>query len=143
MFHVATFEDKEQMEELIASFNKATCLTYHNPTGFDLVVEGWAVYTRSYIPEHTIIGEIFGEQRYIWEMNHSDYVIVDQDYVLDTSTLPSPRSIVTMVREENATNNMANCTVVTCDGPRFFLQATKDILPDTELVYYVLGHMYI
>lgn len=131
------------MEQLIADFNRVTSLSVSNPTPFDLRLEDGGVVTYSYIPCNCIIGEIQGDPAYIWELNHSDFMIVSEEYVLDMSRSSFPRSILTMVREENASTNMANCTIVSCDGPRFFLQATKNIVATSELVYYDLGHMYI
>lgn len=131
------------MEQLIADFNRITSLTVSNPTPFDLRLEDGGVVTYSYIPRDCIIGEIKGDPSYIWELDHSDYMIVAEEYVLDMSRSQLPRSILTMVREENASTNMGNCTIVSCDGPRFFLQATTNIVATSELVYYTLGHMYI
>ena len=131
------------MEQLIADFNRVTSLSVSNPTPFDLRLEDGGVVTYSYIPRDCIIGEIKGEPSYIWELKHSDYMIVASEYVLDMSRSPCPRSILTLVREENASSNAANCTIVSCDGPRFFLQATKNIVATSELVYFDLGHMYI
>lgn len=131
------------MNDLIAEFNRVTALTVVNPTPYALVLQYGGVYSESYIPKGTVLGEVFGTQAYIWEIDHGDYMMVDQDYVLDTSELKAPRSILTFVREENSTNNMANCTIVTTDGPRFFLQTTSDIPIGAEVVYFILGHMYI
>lgn len=127
------------MEQLIASFNRAVSISTSTP--IQLVLEDGGVVTYSPISRGTVIGEVYGTPAYIWELDHSDYIIIDQDYVLDTSTLPSPRSILTMVREENNTHNMGNCTINTvtfAEGHRFFMQATSDIMPGSELVYYIL-----
>lgn len=131
------------MEQLITDFNRVTCLSVSNPTPFDLRLEDGGVVTYSYIPRDCIIGEIKGRPAYIWELDHSDFMIVAEEYVLDMSRCPAPRSILTFMREENASVNMANCTVVTTEDHRFFLQATTNIVATSELVYYVLGHMYI
>lgn len=132
------------MEQLIADFNRSTILTFANHTHYDLIYDAGGVFTRTPIAKGSIIGEVYGARAYIWEIDHSDYLIIDQDFVLDTSQLPIPRPILSMVREENSTNHMANCTIVTSeDGTRFHLQATADIGTNCELVYYILGHMYL
>jgi hypothetical protein len=95
------------------------------------------VFCAAPIAQGTIIGEIIGVPRYIWEIDHDMYVIVDQDYVLDVS---NTNGVLVCIREENSTMNMANCTVVS-DEARFFFQATVDIPPHTELVYYVISSL--
>lgn len=132
------------MDDLIEDFSRSLTLSVYDPTPFSLIYQYKSVYTYSYINKGTIIGEIVGKPAYIWEIDHSDYIIIDQDYVLDvSSSCNGRRSVLTLVREENDSNNAANCTIVstTEDTPRFFLQATTNITPDTELVYYVLRFM--
>lgn len=102
------------------------------------------VYCAAPIPAGTMIGEVRGEPKYIWEIDHDRYVIVDEDYILDVTT---EYDVVSRIREENATANGANCTVVSVAGDNgqnsFFFQAVTDIPAYTELVYYVIGHMYL
>jgi hypothetical protein len=93
---------------------------------------GEGVYCAAPIPRGAIVGEIMGVPRYIWEIAHDRYMIVDRDYVIDVS---AARGLMPWIREENMTMNAANCTVVSEDD-RFFLQATVDIAPGTELVYF-------
>lgn len=104
------------------------------------------VYCATPIPAGMIIGEVRGEPKYIWEIDHERFVIVDKEYVIDVS---SEHSVVSRIREENATMNRANCTIVSVVGDSesgeasFFFQTVADIPEYTELVYYVIGHMYL
>jgi hypothetical protein len=135
------------MDSLISQFNKATVLSPYNDTPYDLRLIDGGVYTSVEFPPDVILGEIHGVPSYIWDITHDDYMIVDKEYVLDVSAVPHPRSIVTFIREENATFHAANCTIKTVldahtGAARFFLQTTTTIMPDSELVYFILGHMY-
>lgn len=110
----------------------------YNPIPFNLTRESdGGIYTYSFIRCGTILGEIRGYPAYIWEMFHSHYMIVDRDYVIDVL---DEYSILGYIREENATNNVGNCTIVSTDEetPRFYIQATRDIVATSEMVYYVL-----
>ncbi len=130
------------MEDLIAEFNRATVLQWYNPTHFNLeVAVGGGVLTNSFIKNGTVIGEIEGEPMYIWDMNHHDYIIVGDEFVLDVSR-QSPRNILSYVREENQSNSPNNCIIETVvqvhtGDTRFFLQSIRDIHIGEELVYLV------
>lgn len=106
---------------------------------------GGGVYCKEFIPAGTVLCEVLGVRSYIWEINHTEYVIVDRDYVVDIRGNKHDGAcgtILSAIREENATDNGANCTIEIIDSegttePRFFIRATRDIEPGTEIVYYV------
>lgn len=135
------------MDDLLMQFQRCSTLTLYNPTPFALdVLPGGAVVTKQYIPIHTVLGEIVGEPKYIWDIEHQDYMIVGDEFVLDVS-MQFPRPILTYVREENMSGEPANCILVTesCDHTgtnRFFLQTTRAISPDEELVYITMDYPY-
>lgn len=116
------------MDALLNKFAQLSC--GHWPL---YISSDGGVYCGVSIPQGTILGQIIGEPRYIWEIDHDRYMIVNRDYVIDVSGYG--HDIVTAVREENATMNAANCTIVDVDD-HFFLQTTVDVAPHTELVYY-------
>lgn len=111
--------------------------------------ESGGVYCRERIPTGTVLCEVVGTRRYIWEIEHTEYVIIDRDYVMDIRGIRSDgacRTILSAIREENATASGANCTISViedegakgAEGARFFIRATRDIEPGEEIVYYVV-----
>jgi hypothetical protein len=134
------------MDGLIAQFSRSTTLHFYNPTQFELEFYNEGVHTHNRIPADTVVGEIEGDPAYIWDISHNDYIIVGEDFVLDCSKL-TPRPILTMVREENSTNEYANCMIVSVVNERtgytkFFLKTIADVWEGTELVYTVDEYMY-
>lgn len=122
------------MDELIAKFHQTTLFHFHL-NGDEGVV------TESLIANNTFIGEITGEPMYIWDICHHDYIVVDQDYVLDVSN-EMQTNIFSFIRDENATGKVANCKMYSeCDHytgtTRFFLKSTREIQIGEELIYYV------
>lgn len=128
------------MEELCADFARSTQLQVYNSTPFQLYLGvGGGVFAGERFLAYTCIGEIVGLPAYIWDLDHHDYLIVDDEYVLDVSLL-SPRSILTWMREENQTDSLSNCVIrmevnEKTQESRFFLWTTKRIDVDEELVY--------
>jgi len=128
------------MESLICDFVRATTLSTINPTPFDLRLHDNAVYSFSHIPQHTILGEIRGDPRNIWDIKHKDYMLISTELAIDLSC-KCTRSIVTFIREENETEMLPNCTVIVIplqDGSiRYYMKTIIDVYPGTELVYWV------
>ncbi len=133
--------------ELCEVFARATQLRVYNPTSFDLYIGvGGGVFSNQQIYAYTFLGELQGECEYIWDVTHYDYLIVGEEFVLDASKL-SPRPILTWVREENQSDNFANCVIrmevnERTGETKFFLWSTKRIDVGEELVYTVVDYMY-
>lgn len=133
--------------ELCEAFNRGTQLQIYNPTPFDLYLGiGGGVFSNQQIYSYTYIGELEGECVYIWDMPHYDYLIVGDEFVLDPSQL-SPRPILTWMREENQSDNIANCVIRMevndhTGETKFFVWTTRRIDIGEELVYTVVDYMY-
>ena len=128
------------MEELCSDFARSTQLQIHNPTSFQLYLNvGGGVFSSQQLFAHTCIGEIEGVPMYIWDVDHNDYMIVDDEFVVDVSQT-CPRSILTWVRDENQSDAVANCVIrmdvnETTRETRFFLWTTARLDEGDELVY--------
>lgn len=128
------------MEDLIYAFHRCNRVSSLHPTPFALELQpGGGVYTTQFLPAHTQLGEVHGDPMYIWDISHTDYMMVEEDMVLDLSN-QHPRSILTYVREQNASPHPANCIFITqtCHETgtnRFFLYTQEAIHMGEELVY--------
>lgn len=71
-------------------------------------------------------------------MQHADYIIIDDDYVIDTSSCDH-KYILSLIREDNQTMNPINCSIIVDDN-RVFLVAITNIMPGSELVYTIRNY---
>lgn len=128
-----TYNKRYEMDEsFIAEFATALSVSARGPPPVYLAADG-GVYAARHIRAGTILGEIIGEPRYFWEVDHGRYMVVDSDYVIDVTAQWARGDLLVRVREENESMNASNCTI---DGEgRFFLRAFADVSPGTELVY--------
>ena len=93
------------------------------------------------IAHGTILGEIAGTPRDIYDIRHTEYMMLTDSCMLDLRADPersceSERSVLTWIAEDNCTFAEVNCRIlrdVTQD--RFYMQAIADIPRDTQLVY--------
>lgn len=126
------------MEQLIADFQKVATLTIVNNTLYQLYYDGTGVMSVDYIAKGSYIGEIPGVPQYIWDISHTEYVLVDEDMVLDVSM--NRQSILTYLREDSQSENVANCQIIVEHDDqqketRVFVVATENIVPGQEIVY--------
>jgi hypothetical protein len=134
------------IDDLIEDFNRAACVSVFNQTRYDLYLENGGVFTGSYIPANVCIGQIHGDPMYIWDIDHREFIIISDDFVLDVSKM-SPRPILTWIREDNQTYHEANCSIevrqceLTCQT-EIYLYSQKMIYPGDELVYKIIGRFY-
>lgn len=142
---VATYTHKI-MESLIACFNRQIEVSGYSQRGnhYDLRFDevNGCVVTMQPIPANSCIGEIYGVPAYIWDMTHGEYVFIDEDMVLDVSGQPK-RQILSLIRENNQTNEMPNCElIIESDEKTFhcYVVSTRPIQSGDEIVY-VIPHM--
>lgn len=125
------------VNELAEFFANSTVLSLHNPSQYRLYLNNGGVYTSDAIPTEQVIGEISGSPCYIWEINHNEYIIMDDELVVDIRNYKT--NIMSYVREENMTTHPSNCYIrmfVQRNGhTQFFLISKTTIMPDQELVY--------
>lgn len=116
-----------------------------NPTPYNIYLKEGGLYSAQIIPPNTIIGELVGDPDYIWNVKHNNYIIIDDELVLDVSRYNS--NMLTYVREENLTSNLSNtfiCMKLNKNGQMEFKLVTKSaILPDDEIVYSTFDFMNI
>ena len=140
MVHIEVVEEQTGMEGDVSNLTEmfaASAISVKNPTQIALYVKNNALYANQVIMENTIIGEIYGDPAYIWEIQHNHYILINNDMVLDI--LRYMDSVISYVREENQTYQMSNCyirmiTEKDCTT-RFFLITKGMIMPHEELVY--------
>lgn len=126
--------------ELCMQLNRALALSWYNPTQYDMsIAPNGGVYTRTQILSRTLIGELTGTPAFEFDMTHFDYITIDEDYVLDVSTV-QPRSILTWVRSTYDSNKPPNCEVrmhvdEDTHETRVTLWSIERIDIDEELVY--------
>lgn len=130
-------------DDLISCFVKSTTLTWVNDSRFSLEYEYDAecVIARECIRKGECLGEIMGEPSYVWDIGHNDFMFVSDDMVLDVSR-NVPRTVLTLMRDENTSANESNCTIVVhqdhnASTTKFYVYATLDINKGDELVYSV------
>lgn len=125
------------VDDLTEYFANSTVLSLHNPSQYRLYLNNGGLYTADAITTEQIIGEIRGSPCYIWEINHNEYIIMDDELVVDIRNHKT--NIMSYVREENMTNHPSNCYIrmfVQLNGhTQFFLISKAIIMPDQELVY--------
>lgn len=125
------------IDELTESLSNTVIISLHNPSPYHLYMNNRALYTEGLICGEMVIGEITGNQVYIWETQHNEYILIENELVLDIQQ--NKKNMLNHVREENCSNNPSNCyihMVVRKDGSTHFYLCTKqDIFPHEELVY--------
>jgi hypothetical protein len=140
MVYIEVIEEQTSMEgdvSNLADMFAASSISVKNQTPFTLYVNNNALYTKQIIMENTIIGEVYGDPAYIWEIQHTNYVLINNDMVLDV--LRYMDLDISYVREENQSYQISNCyirmiTEKDCTT-RFFLITKRVIMPNEELVY--------
>lgn len=128
------------MDQIISSFAQGMRMQVPNDSHFSLEYNEHTqqVISKQFIPAGSCLGQIYGEPMYIWDISHSQYMFVDEDMVLDISK-NVPRTILTLVRDDNETDNHNNCMIQveqdnSCFHNYFFLYSTRDIQPGDEIV---------
>lgn len=126
------------MEELLNAFEKCSLKTaYQQPPFFFFDYENH-LCTTSYLYENTILGEIKGVVKNIYEISHADYMVLYDEAVLDVSEqvlLQGCRDIITYMPEDSHSWKHANCVLFRNEEGRFYLKTLHSILPHQELVY--------
>lgn len=133
------------MDGLIESFHRFAITTY-NPSPFEIEFIRDTLFSRSFIPQNTLLCEMFGEHEYTWDISfqevHSKYLILTEDFALDVSK-EQPRNIFSYIRyctESITPTAMPNCQFhLTQDHSmtRIFLYTSRDICVNEELIYEV------
>lgn len=125
------------VDELIDSFSKSVLINLYNPSPYQLYVKDGALYTEVYIPPNHVLGELSGTPSYIWEMKHNDYIIVDDELVLNIEN--TKHNMLHFVQEENCSRNISNSRIwmqLSKDGDKnFYLLSKNEIFPHQEIVY--------
>lgn len=131
------------MEELIAEFTRCNTLTWKNDSMFELYynAEEKAVIAKQRIRAGECLGEIYGLPTYLWDVKHDQYMFIDEDMVLDVSQ-NMPRTILTLLRDENQSHAPSNCTIVVQQAhdramTHFYVITITDIYVGDEIVYNV------
>lgn len=134
------------MDMLIATFHRSVAVDHENGSPFLLAIsECGGVIAHEHIPVGSCIGELAGTPCYIWDIHHTEYIIVGEDMVLDLAH--TRRTVLSFVREENETSSPCNCRVaiesdVHMSKHRCFVYALRAIQPGEELVYAVDPYTY-
>jgi hypothetical protein len=135
------------MDDIIEVFHRATTLTTYNPSSYNIEMYQGSLFTTTYIPKDTCLGEIHGDHEYTWDISFEDvqtkYLILTEDFALDVSK-ERPRNILSYIRyctEGLTPTTEANCQFIitnyTNGDIRVFLYTMKDIQPNEELLYEV------
>lgn len=99
------------------------------------------VYSGGWIPRDAVLGEIEGTPRDIYEIHHTEYMLLTDSCVLDLRSDPArscrdERALLSWANEDNETFAAVNCRLVReVRANRFYLQAVRDIAPDDAIVY--------
>lgn len=132
---------EQEIEHLVACFGRGSAISWKQDSPFELQYDGEmkAVIAREYIPTDTCLGYLEGLPMYVWDMNHSEYVFVQHDLVLDVSQL-HPRPLLTLMRSEDESENHSNCMVIVehnhdTHETRFPVYTTRPIRYGDEIVY--------
>jgi hypothetical protein len=130
-----------EMDALIANFNRSTCIGDYSLNGCNFRMtynsDVGCVVALQHIPLQSCIGEIFGEPQYIWDVVHCNYLLIDDDMIIDVSQQPT-RQVLSFINENNQTVGVPNCEIVARDEGsklRFFVFATSSIRAGEEIVY--------
>lgn len=125
------------VDDLSEYFSNSVTINLNNPSSYRLYINNRRVYTEEYIPSNTVLGELNGKSTYIWEIKHNNYIIVDDELVLDIED--TKNNILNMVQEENCSNNVSNSYIYmytkTNGDVHFFIITKEHIMPNQEIVY--------
>lgn len=134
---MSTAETKLGINDLADYLSSTAIISLKNPTPFNIYIHDGGLYTADFIPKDTVIGDIVGDPAYIWEIRHNEYIVVDDEFVLDVHRHKS--NMLSHVREENLTRNLSNSFVymqIGSNGETTFKLVTKTaIMPNHEIVY--------
>ena len=136
----------DEEDELCTQFRNATKLRskndYYDPTTFQLYLgDDGGVFSSQQIYKNTFIGEIYGVPEYAHIITHEEYIIISDGFVLDTSIIPLPRSILTCLRCEWESEKTGNCIIrmeinEETHESRFYAWTTERIDEGEEIVYF-------
>lgn len=125
------------IDNLSNMFSKSANITVENNTPYELYLNETGLCSGQILEQGLIIGEIYGDMAYIWELDHIDFIILDNDFVLDVKKYK--KHILTYIREDNETSNLNNCCIQMMTDEknisRFYIITEKIIMPHEELVY--------
>ena len=131
------------MDDLGACFLRSVSIVGHNNRGcyynLEYDPESGRVISATTVLKGAVLGALYGTPRYIWEVNHSEYIFVDEDLIVDVSH-EVPRQILSLMRDDNQSDQPSNCEVRVEhleDIMHFSVVATRNICPGDELVYAV------
>jgi hypothetical protein len=144
MVLITEYAESTDMDELASMFMSANSISLYNPSHYNLYMMQGALFTSDPIHANSIIGEICGDRAYIWELNHDNYLLVNDELVLDIHRYMS--NMLSHVREENQTSAHSNChihMVSDTNGTiKFYLVCNRPIPPHTEVVYNVFDFVH-
>jgi hypothetical protein len=128
------------MEELLAAFSTHCSLLPASVhiNNYLYLRDDNNVYTSIYIPANTVLGEIYGVIKNYFEVNHTQYMVLNDERVLDISEqilFYETRDIITFIAQDNWSWNHVNCVIERNDEGRFYMKTTKPIDVHQELVY--------
>lgn len=126
------------MEELLSAFGKCNLKPVYQRSPYFFFDYENNLCTTSYIAENTVLGEIKGVVKNIYDIHHTDYMILYDENVLDVSEqliYQGSRDIITYMPEDNYSWNHANCILFRNEEGRFYLKTRHSILPHQALVY--------
>jgi hypothetical protein len=99
------------------------------------------VFSGCRIARGAILGELAGTPRDIYEIRHTEYMILTESCVLDLRSDPErscehERSVLTWIAEDNCTFADVNCRILRdVREDRFYMQAIAEIARGAQLVY--------
>jgi len=99
------------------------------------------VFSGCRIARGAILGELAGTPRDIYEIRHTEYMILTESCVLDLRSDPErscehERSVLTWITEDNCTFAEVNCRILRdVREDRFYMQAIAEIRRNAQLVY--------
>jgi len=144
---MATENYHYNIDQLAAQFGKTTSINIINNTPYHLFYDDEmnSVKSEEYIMEGSKIGIVPGDPKYIWEISHSEYMFVNDEYIVDVSNL-YPRPLITYIRNENESWTRANCIIRFENdqegNPIVSMYTIEKIYPYDELVYTVENCRY-
>ena len=125
------------IDSLSDLFSKSANITIENATEYELYLNGTGLCSGQILEKELVIGEIYGDMSYIWEITHTDFIILDNDFVLDVKNYK--KNILNHIRENNETSNLCNCYIHMITNEKgtmkFYIVTKNIIMPHEELVY--------
>lgn len=99
------------------------------------------VFSGCRIARGAILGELAGTPRDIYDIRHTEYMMLTDSCMLDLRADPErscehERSVLTWVTEDNSTFAEVNCRILRdLSEDKFYMQAIADIARGEQLVY--------